>query len=318
MTHTITPESAASGPNATVAVVGSINVDILARTHSHPRPGETVLGTSVKPSAGGKGANQAVAAALQGAAVSMIGAVGNDGFQQDALRQLRAAGVDLSRVEEVEAATGLALITVSDAGENSIVVVPGANAYVTPAIVQRHQDLIAESPIVVLQGEIPRSAIEAVAQVARGRLIVNLAPAIEVLPEVILASDPLVVNEHEAAASALILGIDTLPQAQDDAAATLVERGVKSVVTTLGSRGALVAQRNMDGHVEVQHFDAPKVTAVDTTGAGDAFTGALAARLAVGSSLIDAAATAVQVGAYTVQRHGAQVSYPSLNDELPG
>nr|WP_166851589.1 ribokinase [Isoptericola sp. BMS4] len=295
-----------------VVVVGSTNADMLVTAAAHPAPGETVLGHGMSVTSGGKGANQAVAAARLGADVAFVGAVGDDEFAAAATAGLRAAGVDLGALAAVRGErTGIAVVTVSDDGENSIVVVPGANATVDADRVGAHADLVAGADVVVLQGEIPRSGIEAAASAARGRLVVNLAPVVDVDERVLLAANPLVVNEHEAQLVARQLGV-TEAGGEDALVRGLLERGVRSVALTVGPRGALVGQGD-----DVVHVPSPRVRAVDTTGAGDAFVGALARGLAAGEGLVDAARTAARVGAFAVLAPGAQASYPGPEDELP-
>ncbi|MFI2102000.1 ribokinase [Isoptericola sp. NPDC019693] len=304
-------------------VVGSANADLLARTAVHPAPGETVLGRDLAVLPGGKGANQAVAAARLGARVAFVGAVGDDEFADAATSGLREAGVDLERLVVVPGGTGVAVVTVAADGENSIVVIPGANASVGPDVVRRHADLLATADVVVLQGEIPRAGIEAAAQLAGGRVVMNLAPVIDVEPGVLRRADPLVVNEHEAhgalgllESGGVNLGGVTDGDVTDDAVvARLRAAGVPSVVLTRGAHGALAAAADLDD--EVVAVPAPHVEAVDTTGAGDAFVGALAAELARGSGLVDAARVAVRVGAFAVRGPGAQPSYPWAGDDLP-
>lgn len=302
-----------------VVVVGSVNADLVARVDRHPVPGETVLGHDLAVLPGGKGANQAVAAARLGAPTALVGAVGTDAFAEAALAGLRAAGVDLRALAVVDGPTGLALVTVDAAGENSIVVVPGANARVDGPHVDAHREVVAAAAVVVVQGEIPRTGIERAAAATRGRLVVNLAPAVDVDPAVLRRADPLVVNQHEAAVvlAALDGGPGTVAPASgaDEAAvvARLLAHGVPSVVVTLGARGALVG--SADGVVPEP---APRVDAVDTTGAGDAFVGALAARLAAGDDLLAAVRLAVRVGAAAVRGRGAQPSFPAAGDALPG
>ncbi|GIG25105.1 ribokinase [Cellulomonas denverensis] len=305
-----------------VVVVGSTNADLLARVRVHPAPGETLLGRSVDVLPGGKGANQAVAAARLGARTAFIGAVGQDTFAPAALSGLRAAGVDLTGLAELPGATGIALVTVADDGENAIVVIPGANGSMDAEAVQRHADLIRSGRVLVLQGEIPRSGAEAAARAAREagvRLVFNLAPVIEVDPDTLRQADPLVVNEHEAAAALAALDGSgtpapiTGPADEDRVAQSLVEHGLRSVVVTVGARGALVARAGE----ALTRVPSPRVRAVDTTGAGDAFVGALAHRLARGDDLVTAAHLAARVGAYAVGRAGAQPSYPGATDPLP-
>ncbi|TFH56219.1 ribokinase [Glutamicibacter arilaitensis] len=288
-----------------VTIVGSSNVDITALMARLPGPGETVLADSYQLSPGGKGANQALAAQLAGAATEFIGAVGNDSHSAIALGQLEDAGVKLDRVARTEEPTGVAIIQVDSAAENSIAVVSGANSTVTAQAVQAAG---AIEGILVLQGEIPASGIKAAMDGATQRIVLNLAPVIELDREYLLKANPLVVNEHEAA---LILqqldGSETMStEAEPVIAQKLMAHGLASLVITLGANGCLVAEQGSG----IQQLPAVKVKAVDTTGAGDAFTGAVAARLANGDDLVQAAEFAGKFAALTVQAHGAQASYP--------
>jgi ribokinase len=294
-----------------VVVVGSINADLVITLERHPRPGETVLGRSMTVLPGGKGANQAVAAALLGADVTMIGAVGSDAYAATALSALSAAGVDLQAVRRLDGGTGVAVVEVSDDGENTIVVLPGANARVTPDLVTASIASVRDAAVVVVQGELPAATLEAAVRAAEGRVIVNLAPVIVVDRDVLLKADPLVVNEHEGALVLEQFG-SAAGSGHAEVVEALVAAGFASVVMTLGGAGALVS----DGGA-VRAHPAPRVPAVDTTGAGDAFVGALAARLTAGDGLDDAVRFAVRVGSYAVQHAGAQPSYPTLDDELP-
>ena len=296
-----------------ITVVGSINVDLISQVRRHPQPGETLHGTGGQMLPGGKGANQAVAAAKLGGDVRMIGAVGTDAQAEVGLAGLRAAGVDLTGVREIEVPTGLAIVTVAEDGENSIVVIAGANASVDAAQISAAKDVIAASSIVVCQGEIPREGIEALPALVTGRFLHNPAPVMELDPAVLRTSDPLVVNEHEAALVLAQLDPDAeVPEAPEQIVGALREAGIASVVLTLGARGSLVA--DADG---THRIPAAPVTAVDTTGAGDAFIGALAVGLARGETLPDAARLASRVGAFAATGQGAQPSYPSSEDELP-
>ncbi|MGO2326047.1 ribokinase [Glutamicibacter arilaitensis] len=288
-----------------VTIVGSSNVDITALMARLPGPGETVLADSYQLSPGGKGANQALAAQLAGAATEFIGAVGNDSHSAIALGQLEDAGVKLDRVARTEQPTGVAIIQVDSAAENSIAVISGANSTVTAQAVQAAG---AIEGILVLQGEIPASGIKAAMDGATQRIVLNLAPVIELDREYLLKANPLVVNEHEAA---LILqqldGSETMStEAEPVIAQKLMAHGLASLVITLGANGCLVAEQGSG----IQQLPAVKVKAVDTTGAGDAFTGAVAARLANGDDLVQAAEFAGKFAALTVQDHGAQASYP--------
>lgn len=296
MTH----EAPAIG-SAAVLVVGSANVDLVVPADRRPGAGETVLGGDTAVSPGGKGANTAVAAGRLGADVALLGAVGDDAYGGILLDSLRDAGVRTGLVRETGRPTGIAYITVTPDGENSILVSPGANSALVPADLDGVVDGVR---VVVASMEIPlpvvERAIEAAAE-AGATTLLNLSPVAEVPDATLAALDVLLVNEHEAAW--LLGGADL-----GDPGA-LLGLGPKAAVVTLGARGALVV--TADGAREVP---SPKVEAVDTTGAGDAFAGALAASLAGGASLVDASARAVEVAAVSVTRHGAQPSYPTLKD----
>lgn len=294
-----------------ITVVGSINADLTVNVERHPAPGETLLGTGGGITAGGKGANQAVAAAKLGAEVTMVGAVGPDANAAPATALLREAGVDLRHVEEVADVTGLAVITVDAGGENTIIVVPGANAAVTAEFVERHREAVEGAELVLLQGEIPADGFARAVELAGGRVVVNLAPVVEVPREALLRADPLMANEHEAGLILAQLGLPATGS-PEELATRLVGAGFASVVLTLGAQGALVADGS--GVVPVV---SPRVRAVDTVGAGDAFAGACCHMLVKGETLVDAARFAARVGAFSVTRPGAQPSYPAASDALP-
>ena len=303
-----------------VVVVGSTNIDLMLTVPRHPHPGETLIGGSGQLFAGGKGANQAVAAARLGARTAMVGAVGDDANSAVALSELVAADVDLSAMRRVPGPTGLAVVTLSDDGENTIIVVPGANAAVTAEAVASASDAIRAAKVLLLQVEIPLAAVVLAAEIAASagaRVVLNLAPACPMPLETLRLADPLILNEHEVA---LLLGWldDTEVEAASDRAAalhaarTLRAHGVPSVVVTLGKEG--VAGVEADGEWSLP---AHVVPVRDTTGAGDAFVGALAARLAKGATLQHAAEHANRVAAHSVQMLGAQASYPWKDDPLP-
>jgi len=301
-----------------VTIVGSSNVDITALMARLPGPGETVLADSYQLSPGGKGANQALAAQLAGAATEFIGAVGKDSHSEVALGQLDGAGVKLDRVARSSQPTGVAIIQVDSGAENSIAVVSGANSTVTDQAVKAAG---AIDGILVLQGEIPASGIKAAMDAATDRIVLNLAPVIELDRDYLLKANPLVVNEHEAEAVLQQLNPHPARRIEGDyerLAAMLVDEGIASVVITLGANGCLVADKfpAENGGAQVRPLPAVKVKAVDTTGAGDAFTGALAARLANGEDLVQAAEFAGKFAALTVQAHGAQASYPRSLENL--
>lgn len=299
-----------------VVVVGSINADLSVRMRRRPEPGETLPAESALLRPGGKGANQAVAAALLGARVALVGAVGHDGNAGVALERIKESGLDDTHVRRVTGSTGLAIVVVDERGENSIIVVPGANQHVDAGLVDGSAKAIRAADVVVTQGEIPAVATSRAAALTTGRFILNLAPVISVPVEVIHQADPLVVNEHEADLVLAALtphGSPPTQRSHSEVALELLDLGVRSVVITLGAEGSLVAEK---GGV-VTAVQSARIEVVDSTGAGDAFVGALAMQLADGRSLVDAARFASRVGAFACTRPGAQSSYPLKGDSLP-
>ncbi|MEB3369193.1 ribokinase [Saccharopolyspora mangrovi] len=295
-----------------VVVVGSLNVDLTAGVHRHPRQGETVRATALTTGPGGKGANQAVAAARLGARTALIGRVGADAHGQDLLAALGADGVETARtLRDESAATGTALINVAETGENSIVVAAGANAHVSPDDLAAARPLIDSARVVSVVLEVPVDAVCAAARAARdagARLALNLSPVVDLPAEVLAAADPLIVNEHEAREVLQRNGVQ-LPGEEVGYAEALRQVGARSVVVTLGPRGAAVTE---PGHAE--HVPGAPADAVDTTGAGDAFAATVAWRVGQGDALAEAARWATRVAARSVQQPGAQPSYPKLAD----
>ena len=287
-----------------VVVVGSINIDHIVTASCFPRPGETILGTSITSSVGGKGANQAVAAALAGASVAMVARTGDDTDGVTARQRLAERGVQTTHVSVLATdATGMAWITVAE-NDNTIIVIPGANA--------RWDDgglpaCVGEASVVLSQLEIPIHIVRSAAERARGKFVLNAAPAAELPDDLLALCDVLVVNEQELAA---VVGVDAIADENGIVAAHvgLRNRGAMAVVTTRGAAGAVVT--DADGHTTV--LDAPRTEVVDTTGAGDAFTGVLAARLGAGEPLVRAARWGVVAGSLAVQASGAQDSYPDF------
>ncbi|MEV6181557.1 ribokinase [Streptomyces sp. NPDC052015] len=289
-------------------VVGSANADLVIGVERRPGAGETVLGSDLAVHPGGKGANQAVAAARLGARTALLARVGDDAHGRLLLDSQRAAGVDTVGVLVGGAPTGVALITVDPSGDNSIVVSPGANGRLTPQDVRAAAGLCRAARVVSAQLEIP---LETVVEVVRslapgGRFVLNPSPPRPLPAEVLAACDPLIVNEHEAR---VILGDAGVGDAPEDWARALLAQGPRSVVVTLGAQGALVA--SSEGVARVASVT---VDAVDTTGAGDSFTAALAWKLGTGASLEEAAAYAARVGAVAVTRRGAQESFPTAEE----
>lgn len=310
-----TPDVPADRGPGVVLVVGSVNLDHSAYVPRLPRPGETVLADRARRGLGGKGANQAVAAARAGADVRLLGAVGDDDAGRRVLGDLRAAGVDVALVaERTGTDTGAAYVTVDDAGENVVVVASGANATVAPGEVGRAAG--GGAAVVLTQGELAPDVVAAAARLAReagARFVLALAPVVDLDPEVLAAADPLVVNEHEAGQ---LLGrrVADDVSAAAGAARQLVARGPRSVVVSVGADGAVAARRTGDGvHVWHQPAPDPPSRVVDATGAGDALTGVLAAGLAGGEVLEDALCRGVAAATLAVTRAGAAGSYPDAD-----
>jgi len=295
-----------------VTVLGSLNMDISVTVPRLPGPGATVLGSAARFTPGGKGANQAVAAARLGADVRMVGCVGEDDFGRQLVAALHAEGINADAVRTVTSVpTGLAMIAVDQAGENLIIVAAGANHQVGSADVAR--TVTNDAGILVISAEIPAPAITQTLAQTHGRKILNLAPAPANAPELVAAAgdrlDWLVVNESEAAA---VLGRPVSGLASAKRAATeLTAKGPRHAVVTAGAHGAALA--GPDGAHTVEGFT---VAAVDTVGAGDTFVGALAVALAAGVPPRDALRAAAAAGATAVTRPGAQTAMPRPADIL--
>jgi ribokinase len=293
---------------ARVTVVGSLNMDLVARAPRIPQPGETIIGDDFRTVPGGKGANQAVAAARLGAHVSMVGRVGGGAFAGPLLENLAAAGVDHTHViRDSQTATGIAMIMVDDAGQNSIVVVSGANMRLSPADVDAAEVAITASDVLLLQLESPLETVTRAAEVACAHgvgVVLNPAPARPVPPTLLSLVDVLIPNESE---TALLTNLPVGDRAEAEAAADVLRNmGVGTVILTLGKRGAMLAR---DGGAEL--FPAFEVTPVDTTAAGDAFVGGFAVALAEGKPLIEAVRWGNAAGALATTKLGAQPSLPT-------
>jgi ribokinase len=298
-----------------IVVVGSLNADLTVRTPRLPRPGETISGSDLSTSPGGKSSNQAAAAALLGADVALVGRVGDDSHGAFLLDRARAAGVDTTHVARLDdAATGTAVIAVDDAGENFIIVSPGANAHLTPDDVAA-ADLFSGGGVLCLCFEVPPSTVLAAAEQASAaglRVVLNPSPFAEVDGKLLAVTDVLVVNQHELAAmvGTPTTGLDDADWAR--AADALAAVGPSHVIVTLGAAGAAVL--DLTEKSAVTTIPAPVVTAVDTTGCGDAFLGSLAYRLALDEDPVTASRYAVDVGAFAATRPGAQSSYPTSTE----
>ena len=263
-----------------LTVVGSVNLDLVARVERLPRPGETVTGATFTRVPGGKGANQAVAAARLGAEVTLIGCVGSDDFGREALVELEGAGVNLDRLRRIDGESGVAFVTVDASGENEIVVAPGANLELRPGDVD-----LPEADGVLCQLEIPLETVEHVARAAAGRFFLNAAPARGPVP----AADVTIVNRYELA--------------------ELTDRSGLVAVTS-GAEGAVL----LEGGEEVARAEPPPVDAVDGTGAGDAFTACLVVSLLEGRPREESLRRACVAGALAASRFGAQTSLPTAEE----
>lgn len=310
-----------------ILVVGSLNTDLVVRAPRFPQPGETISGEDLQVIPGGKGANQAVAAARHGAQVSMLGRVGNDGFGDFLLDNLKENNVDISRIQRDGASTGTAIIVVDSNGQNSIVLSAGANGNVSIADV--HNASFADHKLLLLQLEIPTPAVLAATRRARESglsILLNPAPAKELPDELISLVDYLIPNETELG---LLTGMDVNDLSSVERAAhSLLERGVKHVIVTLGSKGAVIVNREISKQVDTYLVDV-----VDTTAAGDAFIGGFAYKLLESASravapwqrllansraqapvLQNAVRYACACGALATTKFGAQPSLPTKEE----
>jgi ribokinase len=295
-----------------ILVVGSINMDLVATADHIPAPGETILGTGFETHPGGKGANQAVAVARLGYPVRMIGQLGSDSIGEELRSRLNEAGVDTGvdtgAVGTVPGASGVALITVSARGDNSIVVASGANNQVTPAYLDQHAGLIQEAGIVLAQLEIPLESVVHLAQLcaaANVPLILDPAPARELPPELFPLVAWITPNETEAAFYLQGKALQTAEAAQE-----LLAKGGSGVILKLGAQGAWLAEKSG----AAQTIAPFPVKAIDSTAAGDAFNGAFATGLMLGKTPVEAARFASAASAISVTRKGAQSSMPTFQE----
>ncbi|MGW8249203.1 MAG: ribokinase [Anaerolineales bacterium] len=291
-----------------IVVVGSLNMDLVVRTQRHPQIGETVLGHNFQTYPGGKGANQAVAAARLGGNIKMIGRIGVDPFGDTLLEKVTSDGVDtLHILRDADAPTGVAFITVDDQGQNTIVVASGANGRLAPEDISNAEDVFNQASVLLLQLECPLAAVEHAIDIARKydtKIVLNPAPAQLLDSDLLEQVDYLIPNQSELR---LLAGQESVSTSID----VLIGMGVKSIVVTLGESGSIV----VDGGQQ-KMVPAYKVPVVDTTAAGDAFAGAFALALCEGKSVLEAARWGNAAGALTVMRAGAQPSLPYREEFL--
>ncbi|PAB60499.1 ribokinase [Anaeromicrobium sediminis] len=294
-----------------LVVLGSLNMDLVCTVKNMPKPGETLLGRDFSKIPGGKGANQVCAMARLGGQVSMIGAVGKDEFGTILKDSLKKDGANVDKVIEIDGvSTGVAMITVDDSGENSIVVVPGANYGIDEDIIENSMDIIKESSVAVTQLEVPLNVVEEFlveAKKCNKYTILNPAPANVLSENIIKNIDLLTPNETELETITGIK-IDSLEDV-DKAAQHLLDMGVKEIIVTLGSKGCVYISKDTK-----KYYDAFKVDVVDTTAAGDSFTAAIAVGKIKGLSIDEAVEFATKVGALTVTKKGAQSSLPTMEE----
>ncbi|HYD80599.1 MAG TPA: ribokinase [Paucimonas sp.] len=293
--------------NARIAVVGSVNMDLVFRTSRMPATGETIKGREFHQIPGGKGANQAVAAARQGAQVVFVASVGDDGFGEQSLRGFAAEEIDLRHIVKAAATpTGTAGILVDDSGHNCIVIAAGANDLLSPAQVDAASDAIGAAQLLVCQLETPMPTVARAIDVAKERgvkVILNPAPAQALDAGLLAKIDYLILNETEASQMS---GIEVTDRASASRASeALLARGVGVVLLTMGEHGVCITQSGAS-----RHLPAVKVDVVDTTAAGDTFVGAFAVGIARGLALDEAAMEAQYAAALTVTKLGAQTSIP--------
>lgn len=293
-----------------ILVVGSMNMDLVVNTDEIPKVGETILGNSLSQIPGGKGANQAVAMAKLGGDVTFLGKVGDDSFGLDLIKSMEDSKVDISHIETMADSTGIAVINVDKAGNNNIVVIPGANWSVDVDYLHRHKSAFEKADIVVFQLEIPMATVKEGLRLAKDlgkTTILNPAPALDLDDETIKYIDILIPNEHELARMAGIPVVDE--KSMLAAAKILMDKGVKQIIVTLGSKGALYIDEDVE-----EFYEAFKVKVVDTTAAGDSFIGGFTTSYVEDGQISKAINMGQKTAALSIQEFGAQSSLPTKTE----
>ena len=298
-----------------VLIIGSSNMDLNIYIHRFPKPGETVTGGKFKQFLGGKGANQAVASVRSGVNTLFIGKIGKDAFGDQMLSRLTEEGIDINHViRDTSHSSGVAFILIDENGENMISVAPGANFHLTKSDMIKNAEIIKNAKVLVVQMEIPIETIEEIFQIAsegEGYKILNPAPLKPIPVEVFKNIDIIIPNEGELFRLHSLLGFSELTSELKEniiqASKDITTLGVKIVITTLGSKGSLVYNREKAEIIEIPAF---KVNAVDTVGAGDCFNGILACQICEGKTVVDAVKYATAAASIAVTRKGAQESMP--------
>lgn len=303
-----------------VLIIGSSNMDLNIYSERLPKPGETVTGGIFNQSLGGKGANQAVASVRSGSSTIFIGKIGKDSFGRQMIDQLTAEGINMEHViEDPDSSSGVAFIMIDENGENMISVAPGANFKLTPEEIKNHAELIKNASAMVVQMEIPIDTIKEIFTLAENGNVVKLlnpAPLKPIPLEVLEKIDIITPNEGELIRLHELVGFNRLqlPDQQEmicEMSKNLASKGIKTIITTLGSKGSLVYESDNDESTFIPAF---KVKAVDTVGAGDCFNGVLASRISKGDDLLTAVRHATAAASIAVTRRGAQASMPFENE----
>jgi len=294
-----------------IVVIGSLNMDMVVNVKKRPQVGETIIGHDFFMSPGGKGANQAYAASLLGGSVAMVGCVGSDIFGYSLKEHLSKGGVNIAHIEEIQnEASGLAFITLDSDGNNSIIVAPGANQHVTPTLVEEKEDIISHAKLLIVQLEIPLESVMTAVKLAKKHnvpVLLDPAPAQPLPNELLEMIDYITPNETEIYQLTGIEVNDT--KSAQVAAVSLIEKGVKTVFAKMGEKGVTVVKSNRTYYVEGN-----KVQAVDTTAAGDSFSGAVGVALVEGKDVWSAAHFGNAVAALVVTKKGAQSSMPTKKE----